>query len=80
MSIHIFHVGDKVLLRPHFASRTAASNVYTVKAQLPPLGDQHQYRVRCDSESYERVAVEDQLSPVTDNPSASDLFAGFAPR
>jgi hypothetical protein len=38
------------------------ANAYIVSAQLPPLGDTLQYRIKCGSEPYERVVAEHQLN------------------
>lgn len=63
MSQHLYMVGEQVIFGRHsgtFSPR--AGGTYTVKAQLPPLGDHLQYRIKSPTEPHERVVVEHQLS------------------
>jgi hypothetical protein len=62
MNVHLYHVGEQVALTPHSGTYLKASNAYVVSAQLPPLGDTLQYRIKCASEPYERVVAEHQLN------------------
>jgi hypothetical protein len=60
MSAHLYLVGETVTLNPVMFSKRAEG--YTVKAQLPPSGDTLQYRVKSDSEPFQRVVFEHQIS------------------
>lgn len=63
MSRHLYMVGEEVVFGRHsgtFSPR--AGGTYTIKAQLPPLGDHLQYRIKSATEPHERVVVEHQLS------------------
>jgi hypothetical protein len=62
MSRHLYLVGDAVTLAPHSGHYLKTSGVYVVSAQMPPLGDVLQYRIKCSSEPYERVVAEHQLN------------------
>jgi hypothetical protein len=62
MSRHLFDVGEPVALTPHSGTYLKTPNAYVVSAQLPPLGDTLQYRIKCVSEPYERVVAEHQLN------------------
>ena len=59
---HLFLVGDKVVYNPGIGSNIKAGGEFTVVAQLPRVGDTFQYRIKSDSEPYERVASEVQLA------------------
>jgi hypothetical protein len=60
---HLYNVGDAVTLTPHSGHYLKTSGDYVVSAQMPPLGDVLQYRIKCASEPYERVVGEHQLNP-----------------
>ena len=78
MSRHLYNVGEAVALIPHSGHYLKTSGAYVVSAQMPPLGDVLQYRVKCASEPYERVVAEHQLSRA-DAESASPPDAIAAP-
>jgi hypothetical protein len=62
MSRHLYNVGEAVTLTPHSGHYLKTSGAYVVSAQMPPLGDVLQYRIKCASEPYERVVAEHQLN------------------
>ena len=62
MSRHLYKVGEAVTLTPHSGNYLKAAGAYVVSAQMPPLGDELQYRIKCVSEPYERVVAEHQLN------------------
>jgi hypothetical protein len=62
MSSHLYNVGEAVTLTPHSGHYLKTSSAYVVSAQMPPLGDVLQYRIKCASEPYERVVGEHQLN------------------
>ncbi|HWG04328.1 MAG TPA: hypothetical protein VG271_04875 [Beijerinckiaceae bacterium] len=62
---HLYLVGDRVTFNPGIGSNVKAGGAFTVQAQLPPLGDVFQYRIKNDSEPYERVVSEAQLAPLS---------------
>ena len=69
---HLYQVGELVVLDSragHFSKSDAA---FTVRAQLPPLGSDFQYRIKSIDEPYERVALEHHLTRV----SPRDVAAG----
>jgi hypothetical protein len=79
MSRYLFEVGEPVTLTPYSGAHLKTSNVYAISAQLPPLGDTLQYRVKCASEPYERVVAEHQLNRANADASApADLAASGA--
>jgi hypothetical protein len=59
---HLYNVGEAVTLTPHSGHYLKTSGAYVVSAQMPPLGDVLQYRIKCASEPYERVVGEHQLT------------------
>lgn len=61
MSLHLYNVGDAVTLAPHSGHFLKTVGVYVISAQMPPLGDVLQYRIKCASEPYERVVAEHQI-------------------
>jgi hypothetical protein len=64
MNIHRFAVGERVSITGR-QSPVRAPGVYLVVRQLPDLGDgDKQYRLKSESERYERVAAESQLARV----------------
>jgi hypothetical protein len=62
MSRHLYNVGQAVTLTPHSGHYLKTNGAYVVSAQMPPLGDVLQYRIKCASEPYERVVGEHQLN------------------
>jgi hypothetical protein len=70
MSRHLFDVGQPVALTPHSGTYLKTPNAYVVSAQLPPLGDTLQYRIKCVSEPYERVVAEHQLNLLNEDAKA----------
>lgn len=61
MSRHLYNVGEAVALIPHWGHYLKPPGAYVVSAQMPPLGNVPQYRIKCASEPYERVVAEHQL-------------------
>jgi hypothetical protein len=57
-SSHAFAVGQAVCLK---RALLGIGNVYLITAQLPPVGDAPQYRIRNEGEKFERVATQDNL-------------------
>ena len=47
-----------------------SGNVYLITAKLPPSGDSPQYRIRNDTEKFERMATQANLELA--NPSTDD--------
>jgi len=61
MAMHKLKVGQTVLLHLTIANRLKDC-AYKASAQLPIHDGQFPYRIRCSTESYERVAKENELS------------------
>lgn len=76
MSSHLYAIGQNVSLdgQERLYSKL---NPFTVEAQLPPVGDVLQYRVKSTSEYCRRVVREDHLSP--DTPQDVHLTLTLAP-
>jgi hypothetical protein len=82
MSIHhLYNVGEAVTLTPHSGHYLKTSGAYVVSAQMPPLGDVLQYRIKCASEPYERVVGEHQLNRADTDavPPPEDVVAAVKP-
>jgi hypothetical protein len=58
---HLFALGQAVQLK---SGVPAGGNVYRITAQLPPIGDSPQYRIRNDTEKFERVATQVNLEMI----------------
>jgi hypothetical protein len=65
---HLYALGESVRLKGSFSTFPKSTEIYHVTGRLPPRGESLQYRIRSDSERYERVTTEDSLEPV---PSSS---------
>ncbi|UDL95661.1 hypothetical protein LGH83_05460 [Lichenihabitans sp. PAMC28606] len=70
MSTHRYSVGDSVVLDFQGEQLFAKLNPFTIEAQLPPVGSFLQYRIKSAVENFRRVAPEDKLSPVSNEPDA----------
>jgi hypothetical protein len=81
MSRHLYNVGDAVNLTPHSGHFSKTTGAYVISAQMPPLGDVLQYRIKSASEPYERVVAEHQLtrSDAEAPPSAEAIVAPAKP-
>lgn len=66
MLTHLFGVGDRVSLESNMRRSADRADVFVVKTQMPHVGVQLQYRVKTDSEPYERVVTEGQLTRMGD--------------
>jgi|SRR6185312_10310956 hypothetical protein len=60
---HLYALGQAVRLKGSFSTFPKSAEIYQVTGKLPPRGGSLQYRIRSDSERYERVATEDSLEP-----------------
>jgi len=62
MASHLYRVGERVTFNPGGGMAVKTYDTFTVRAQLPPLGDELQYRIKSDNEPYERVVSEPQIA------------------
>jgi hypothetical protein len=62
MSKHRFEVGDILDLQGARAATQGAADRCEIRRLLATDGDDPQYRVKCQAESFERVVRESQLS------------------
>jgi hypothetical protein len=60
---HLYRPGETVLLDASLRYFLKSDATFTIVAQLPPLGNDLQYRIKSNKEPYERVALEHQLAP-----------------
>lgn len=58
---HLYKVGEIVAFDPRAGNLRNPHGVFSVLAQLPPSGDELQYRIKSANESHQRVATEYQL-------------------
>ena len=65
MTRHRFKVGECVDFRPARAGVPVASTTYEIIRLVPIEGREVKYRIKADSEPYERVAREHELSHQT---------------
>lgn len=61
---HLYEIGETVTLDPRGGYLRDPGEPFSVLAQLPPAGDEFQYRIKSASEPYQRVAAEHQLKRV----------------
>jgi hypothetical protein len=62
MSRHIFKLGQLVDYNPRKGSIHASTRGYKIIHLLPAEGDGLQYRIKAETETFERVAAERDLS------------------
>ena len=62
MTRHKYKVGQVVDYSPNRMSMTASSRGYEIKRLLPREGAEFLYRIKSPTESFERVAKEQDLS------------------
>ena len=60
MSIHKFHIGQVVQLKPDI-TRNISGGSYEITRQLPERNGEFEYRIRSINEPHERVARESEL-------------------
>lgn len=65
---HLYALGQSVRLKGSSGTLPKSTEIYHVTGRLPPREDSLQYRIRSDSERYERVTTEDSLEPVPASP------------
>ncbi|HUB65454.1 MAG TPA: hypothetical protein VL996_13595 [Methylocella sp.] len=65
MTGHLYSIGQRVSFDGRVGLYLKRAGVFTVTKLLPPLGTELQYRVKSDSEAYERVAREHELQAET---------------
>jgi hypothetical protein len=61
---HRFAIGQSVHLKTWFATPLRTDESYSVTACLPIRDNEYQYRIRAESERYDRVAGEEALELV----------------
>ena len=61
-AIHQFTLGQAVRLKNALGP---TSNIYLITARLPPSGNSPQYRIRNDTEKFERVSTQLNLEPAS---------------
>jgi len=62
MSQHKFKIGQEVSFLPAKLSMPATSRIYKVIRHLPGEGGELTYRIKSQSEQFERVARESEIS------------------
>ena len=60
--VHQFAVGDRVSLSLASLGRSEGGDVFVIRARMPHVGIQLQYRVKAENEPYERVVTEAQVT------------------
>ena len=59
---HKYKVGQLVDFMPGRAAMQASARQYKIVRLLPLENGEHQYRIKCTTETFERMAAESQLS------------------
>jgi hypothetical protein len=65
MAAHRYKVGQTLNFHPMRMGSPAAPRECKILRLLPVEGGTIQYRIKCDSEPFERVAKESELAPRT---------------
>ena len=74
--MHKFRVGEKVTWQSQPVSQARSRGTVTIVLQLPPLGDNLQYRIKNLKDPHEFVVLEHELSRDTSPSSlSSETFA-----
>lgn len=63
---HLYEIGETVTLDARVGCVRNVGDTFSVLAQLPPMGDDLQYRIKNVKEPYQRVVAENQLTRVMD--------------
>lgn len=71
---HLYRIGELVTLNSRAGYSVKAATNFTVLAQLPPVGNDFQYRIKSVAEPYERVVLEHQLAPASQRDRAVSAF------
>ena len=61
MQAHKYDIGATVYFTSGMIGRANGSGAYRVIRQLPPDGEEFQYRIKKEGDAFERVAKESQL-------------------
>lgn len=61
-TVHKYKVGQLVDFMPGRGGMQASARQYKIVRQLPLENGERQYRIKCTTEAFERVATESQLS------------------
>lgn len=59
---HKYKVGQTLFFTPSIFEHAARKGAYRVVSLLPSDGDDHQYRLKSDTDGHERVVRESQLT------------------
>lgn len=59
---HLYQIGETVTFDPRNGNRRNPLGEFSVLAQMPPSGDEFQYRIKSAKESHQRVVTEHQLT------------------
>jgi hypothetical protein len=71
---HKYRLGERVILDARVGHYLKSDSVFVVVAQLPPLGNDLQYRIKGVGEAHERVALEHHLTPASSHEAVADTF------
>jgi len=61
---YLYEIGETVTLDARGGHLRDTNDTFSVLAQLPPMGDDLQYRIKNVNEPYQRVVAEHQLRRV----------------
>jgi hypothetical protein len=59
---HKYKTGQMVDFAPGRTTMTASAQRYEIVRQLPVEGGEYLYRIKCKSETFERIAKESELT------------------
>lgn len=68
MREHRFFIGQSVRLASRFGAGKTDELLFTVTGRMPEKDNSPQYRIRSDEERHERVASEDTLQAISQQP------------
>jgi hypothetical protein len=80
MTRHLYSIGDTVTLKDGPVRLARSNGACKVLATLPETGGSRQYRVRFESESFDRCIAETDIDPSRSNASARTAAPASTPK
>lgn len=77
MSVHRYKIGDRIVLKDGPARSLKSAGACKILAALPESQGSRQYRVRFETENYDRMISEDDID--TDSSPASGAVKSHSP-
>lgn len=69
---HRFRVGQLVRMKSFLTTLSTSSEVFRITGAMPARGGSLQYRIRNDEERHDRMATEDSLEAIDEQPTTAN--------